>query len=361
MRSLYQTLEVGPKASAQEIKRAYHRVAHLHHPDKNPGDTAAEERFKEATRAYSILSNPALRRRYDLLGPAAVGLGTEGAPLAEELAQHVASMIAQFLGRRRRHGDAPQEPTRCTVQVDLATALVGGHAEVTLPRRVPCQGCRGSGAASGIPVPPCARCGGAGTRPMRQGLFTLRKRCPECGGAGRHIADPCSQCAGSGRSQTQVTLRVAIPAGAQTGTILRLRREPGPPAGDAQEVHVQVQVSDHPAFERHGDDVHCTWPLTMVEAALGCTAQIPLLDGTTEHLAIAAGTQHGHTVQVPGRGAPRLGHSGRGALHVQLSVEVPQGLEPAAQAHLQAVAKMLQPHHLPLRTAQLRAFKSRGA
>lgn len=365
MRNLYETLELSKSASAQDIKRAYHRLAHQYHPDKNPGDKAAEERFKEASRAYDILSDTKRRSRYDRFGPAGVGLGGEagfpGAEFAQSVGESVGDLFQEIFGR---HRSQPQKaktqapPARtATLNLDLMTAVLGGHMPLPLVRHERCAPCVGTGAKPGSVPQLCNQCSGTGSLRVKQGVFSIGKRCPNCAGQGRITADPCPSCQGSGHTERNATLKVRIPKGAQSGTALRLKGEGEVlPNGVQGDLLVTLRVQDHPRYSQQDLDLYCHWPVTIVEAALGARVQVPFVDGTPVAVAVPAGSQHGDTIRVEGQGAYRLGHAERGDLCVTLQLEVPQALSTEAQTHLRALQQLQTPTHYPRRAAAEKAF-----
>jgi molecular chaperone DnaJ len=363
MRNFYDILEVPRNASGHDIKRAYHRLAHRNHPDKNGGDPAAEGRFRDVRQAYGVLSDPSRRRRYDLFGPAGVGLGGQpsfaGVDFAQNLGAAVGDIFQGLFGRGRSAAQTdPAAPPPTPLSIGLGLALTGGPAHLTLIKRQHCAACTGTGAKAGTASEACSQCAGAGALRVQQGLFSIRKRCPGCSGSGQHIRHPCPGCAGSGRISREANLRVIIPSGAQTGTTLRLRGEGEPlPDGRHGDLLVRLTVAEHALFRREGSDLHCTWPITMIEAALGGAARIPLPDGRHGTVAIPAGTQDGAVLTAASAGAQRLRGEGHGTLFVTVQVEVPQDLAAAAREHLAAIETMVRPENYPRLQAAQRAFK----
>lgn len=368
MRNLYETLELHKGASAQDIKRSYHRLAHQFHPDKNPGDKAAEERFKEASRAYDILSDAKMRSRYDRFGPAGVGLGGEagfpGAEFAQNFSESVGDLFQEIFGRHRTKRQAPATkpppPARqLTLQVDLLTCVQGGHVPLQLVRHERCTPCVGTGATPGSSPQLCTQCSGTGSLRVQQGVFSIGKRCPSCQGQGRLTADKCASCQGQGFFDRNATLKVRVPKGAQSGTALRLKAEGEPGPGGVQgDLLVTLRVVDHPRFTQHELDLCCTWPVTMVEAALGSDIRVPFIDGTCIDVTVPQGCQHGDVIEVPHKGACRLGSATRGSLRITVHIEVPRALSQAAKTHLLALCGLASEAHYPKRAQAERSFKA---
>jgi molecular chaperone DnaJ len=332
----YQVLGVAKGASQAEIKKAYRKLAQRHHPDANPGDKEAEERFKEVSAAYDVLGDEKKRAEYDRVREMASsgfggfqgfggGAGPGGGIRFEDLGFDLGDLFEVF-GRGGPGGArTPQRGAdlETEVRVSFDQAIEGATVPVRVSGPAPCQTCSGSGAKPGTQVRTCPQCGGSGTVAVNQGVFSLARPCPNCGGAGRVIEEPCATCRGSGRVRRSRTLRVKIPAGVEDGARIRLagRGEPAGPGGRPGDLYVVVRVSPHQLFERRGANLHITVPVTYPEAALGAKVEVPTLDGTVT-LKVPAGTPTGKIFRIRGRGAPKRA-GGRGDLMATVKVDVP--------------------------------------
>ncbi len=343
-RDYYEVLGVSRTATEVEIKRAYRKLAVQYHPDRNPDDPEAEERFKEAAEAFEVLSDSEKRRLYDQFGhegPARAGFS--GFSGAEEVFAHFGDLFGDLFGglgfgrrsRARRGAD---------IKVDLSIAfsdvLEGGEFDVTVPRRVVCETCSGTGSAPGHDPEPCSTCGGQGQVIHRQGFFTLQTVCPACRGEGRRITHPCKTCHGEGITEKETTLSVHVPAGVDDGQTLRIRGkgEPGSAGGPPGNLYVVVHVEPDPDFVRDGYDVHSKVQVSMFQAALGCEVSVRTVEGDEVTLAIAPGTQPGAVIPRHGEGIPVLGGRGRGDHLVHVEVVVPERLEPEHADLLRKIA-----------------------
>lgn len=325
----YATLGVSHDATPEEIKRAYRRLARELHPDRNPGDAEAAERFKEVTRSYEILSDPQKRRQYDTFGDdrvGAAGFGDFGG---------ISDLFATFFGGGVG-GSATRGPTRgadvlAEVEVTLEEAAVGVEREVELENLVECGDCHGSGAAPGTFPSRCRDCGGTGEiRDMRRTVFgnmVTAAPCARCGGTGQEITTRCKNCSGTGRVTVTETLTLQIPPGIDDGARLRVsgRGQAGVRGGRAGDLYVAISVLPHPVFRRAGDDLGCEVPVPLTIAALGGVVPVPTLDGE-EKIDVRPGTQSGEVVRLKGRGMPHLSGRGRGELVALLKVETPTDL-----------------------------------
>lgn len=333
-RDHYAALGVSENASAEEIKRAYRNLARQLHPDRNPGDPAAEERFKEVTHAYEVLSDPEKKQRYDTYGDdraAGPGFGDFGG---------ISDLFATFFGGATQ---GPQAQSRgadvlAEVELTLEEAAEGVERDVEMETLASCEECGGSGAAPGTHPQRCSDCGGTGEiREVRRtmlGNMMTASPCVRCQGSGQMIPDPCPKCSGSGRVREIETLTVHIPAGVDTGARLRVtgRGQAGWRGGRSGDLYVQIIVLPHKVFRRAGDDLACEVQVPMTVAALGGKVTVPTLDGEHE-LDIEPGTQSGHVEHLRGEGMPRLSGRGRGELIAVLKVMTPSGLD-AEQAEL---------------------------
>lgn len=343
MRDLYEVLGVNRNASAGEIKKAYRSLAHRYHPDKNPGNASAEEKFKEATHAYDILSNADKKQRYDRFGAAGVGGGgpqdyaQAGAGFAQNVGDVFSEIFGDFFkgGRPDAPGAAGGRQTRekgrdrsVSLTIDFAAAVTGGERTVEVARNQRCGTCTGTGAKPGTTPALCHACGGAGEIRAQQGLFSVNKRCAYCRGRGRIVTDPCRDCDGQGQVERRTQLKVKIPAGAATGSTLRYagEGESGPHGSNSGDLRVVLEVGTHPVFKRDGADLSCEVPVTFTEAVLGGQVQVPTLQGHVR-MKVPAGTQTGKVLRLRGKGMPRLGNDQEhGDLIVTVVVETPQNL-----------------------------------
>ncbi len=330
-RDYYEVLGIERGADDQVIKSAYRRLAHQFHPDKNPGDKQAEERFKEASEAYEVLSDPDKRARYDRFGHANgtgfEGFGFGGAATINDIFGDIFGEMFGGGGRRSRSRTRGSD-LRYHLEIAFEEAAFGTAARITIPRARPCDTCRGSGAKPGTGPRTCPTCGGAGEIRLTQGFFSIARTCHHCQGAGRVIAEKCPDCGGAGARREQATVEVKVPPGVDTGTRLKLsgEGEPSPiPGGTPGDLYVVVQVREHPVFRREDTEILCDMPISFAQAALGTTIEVPTLDGKTK-LKIPAGTQTGKVFRLKGKGIPALSGGGRGDEHVRVFVETPTHL-----------------------------------
>jgi molecular chaperone DnaJ len=328
----YQTLGVDRKASDEEIKRAYRKLARQYHPDRNAGDKAAEERFKEVQEAYSILSDAEKRKAYDSGGgifgaggfdPGAFrgGFGGFGDILSD--------LFGSAGGGRAGGGPRPERgrDLETEVHVSFGQAMEGAQVPVSVPLSAPCPTCRGTGAKPGTSPSICSRCQGRGLESESQGLFSISQPCRQCGGTGTEIKDPCPTCQGSGRTRQVKRYRVNIPAGVRDGSRVRLagKGEAGPRSGPPGDLYVVTRVGESPVFTRKGDNLEVEVPITIPEAIRGATIEVPTLSGT-KRIRVPPGTQHGTVQRLRGEGPPKLGGRGRGDIHYRLAIDVPRSL-----------------------------------
>lgn len=346
----YATLGVPRGASAEEIKKAYRRLARQLHPDANP-DPEAEARFKEVARAYEILSDPERRRRYDTFGDAGVGgAGAGGSPFD---ATGFGDIFEAFFGGGSPFGGGPRGPAgpargadlEVLARISFEDAVFGCQHEVTVRTAVACAACEATGAAPGTRAGTCAECGGAGqVRRVRQsilGQMVTAGPCPRCGGTGSVIPDPCAECSGEGRVVAEKTYKVDVPAGVDTGSTLRLtgRGAVGPRGGPAGDLYVHLEVAPHEHLSRVGDDLVHDLEVSVAQAALGARIALDTLEGP-EDLVVPRGTQPGRVFRLRGRGVPRVDGRGRGDLLVRLSVGVPTELSEAEEDLLRQLAEL---------------------
>jgi molecular chaperone DnaJ len=335
---LYELLGVGRKASADEIKKAYRKLAMQYHPDRNPGDAEAEKKFKEINAAYEILKDEEKRAAYDRFGPAAFEQGGPGRPgggfsgdFGAGFADIFEEMFGEFMGGRGRGaqtGRGRGADLRYNMEVTLEEAFHGKKATINVPSGVPCEACNGTGSAGGAPPATCTTCHGHGRVRAQSGFFTVERTCPNCQGTGQTIREPCRTCAGSGRVQKDKQLNVTIPAGVEDGTRIRLGGEGeaglrGAPPGD---LYIFLTIKPHRIFQRDGANIYCRVPIPMTTAALGGSIEVPVVDGTRARIAIPAGTQTGHQFRLKGKGMTVLRSEARGDMFVQATVETPVNL-----------------------------------
>jgi molecular chaperone DnaJ len=331
----YKVLGVDKKASDDEVKKSYRKLAREYHPDRNPGDTKAEERFKDVQEAYSVLSDPEKRRAYDSGGgifgsgfdPGNVrggGFGGFGGGIGD--------ILSDLFGGGRPGGAAGTQPERgrdleIEVHVSFEQAMEGAQIPVSVPLSAPCRTCHGTGAKPGTSPTVCTRCNGRGVEAESQGLFSISQPCRQCGGTGTEIKDPCATCQGSGRTRQVKKYRVNIPAGVRDGSRVRLsgKGEAGPRGGAPGDLYVVTRVGESPIFTRKGDNLEVEVPITIPEAIRGATIEVPTLTGT-KRIRVPPGTQHGTVQRLRGEGPPKLGGRGRGDLRYKLTIDVPSSL-----------------------------------
>ena len=349
-RDYYEVLGVSREASVAEIKASYRKLAVQYHPDRNPGDQAAEDKFKEAAEAYSVLSDTEKRARYDRFGHQSgpQGFGGEGGfdPSAfGDFADILGDLFGMGFGGQRRGGTSggiPGADLRYDLQLEFEEAVFGAKKRLNYHRLEKCGTCSGSGSADGQ-VKTCATCGGQGRVRYAQGFFSVARTCPDCRGQGRKISNPCKDCHGEGRISKPRELEVSIPAGVDEGMRLRLRNEGehglrGGPTGDLE---VQLFVQEHERWKRNGPDIHELLPISYPQLVLGTHVDIKTVHGQ-ESLKIPAGTQHGQELRLRGQGAPRLDAERRGdhVLHIQLDVPKPKDLSEAQLDLLRQLAEL---------------------
>jgi len=331
VRDPYRALGVDKKASADEIKKAYRKLARQYHPDRNAGDKQAEERFKEVQEAYSILSDPDKRKQYDQGGlfgfdPGSFRSGSGGfggfGDILSDLFGGGGGATTAGRNRPERGRDLETE-----VHLSFDQAVTGAQVPVTVPLAAPCPTCRGTGAKPGTTPTVCSACQGRGVEAESQGLFSISQPCHVCGGTGTEIKEPCSTCNGSGQTRQVRRYKVNVPAGVRDGSRVRLagKGETGRRGGPPGDLYVITRVAESPIFKRKGDHLEVDVPITIVEAIKGATVEVPTLSGS-KRIRVPAGTQHGTVQRLRGEGPPRLGGKGRGDIHYRLVVEVPRTL-----------------------------------
>jgi molecular chaperone DnaJ len=345
---LYKVLGVSKKASEEEIKKAYRKLAREYHPDRNPDDPKAEERFKEVQAAYDTLSDPEKRKQYDAggmfgfggRGPFPPGGGAPGAGgFGGFGAGDLGDLFGNLFGRGGRGRAEPQavrgRDLETEASLSFEQAVNGTQVTLAVPKAAPCATCHGSGAKPGTSPVTCPRCEGRGIDSQSQGFFSISQPCPQCGGAGQVIEDPCQTCGGSGLTQQTKRLKVNIPAGVKDGGRIRLagKGEAGPRGGPPGDLYVVTRVQASPVFKRLDDgNLEVAVPITVAEALRGATIEVPTLDGT-KRIKVPVGTKHGTVQRLRGEGPPRPGGGGRGDIRYRLEIELPEELnEEQAQA-----------------------------
>jgi len=336
-RDYYEILGTAKNASDDDIKKAYRKLAMKHHPDRNQGDgaKAAEEKFKEAKEAYEVLSDAAKRSAYDQYGHAGVdpnaGGFRPGGPGAEGyggFAEAFGDIFGDIFGQGGRRPGGPQVyrggDLSYQMEITLEEAAHGKETQIRIPSWENCATCSGSGAKPGTSAKPCPTCHGQGTVHMRQGFFSIQQTCPHCHGSGKIIPEPCPTCNGAGRTKKQKTLEVKIPAGIGEGMRIRSagNGEPGTNGGPPGDLYIEIRIKPHDIFERDGDDLHCSVPISFATAALGGAIDVPTLAGKAE-IELPEGTQHGKTFRLRGKGIKGVRASYPGDLYCHVTVETP--------------------------------------
>jgi molecular chaperone DnaJ len=368
-RDFYEVLGVTKKASDEEIKRAYRKLARQYHPDRNPDDPGAEDRFKEIQQAYDTLSNPQKRKEYDAGGMFA-GFGGGRTPFggaAGGFASDLGDIFSSFFGRGG--GPQPQEvrgrDLETEVRLSFEQAMEGAQVSVTVPKSERCATCGGSGAKPGTSPSVCPRCGGRGIDAQSQGFFSISQPCPRCSGSGQVVEDPCETCGGSGLTRQTKRYRVNVPAGVREGTRIRLagKGEAGPRGGPPGDLYVTTRVAPSSVFAQLPDGgLEVTVPITIAEAIQGGTIEVPTLNGT-KRIRVPAGTQHGTVQRLRGEGPPRPGGRGRGDIRYRLVIDVPRDLSREQKRAVDGLAEAFNgsnPRERLLRDASVRSAKVGG-
>ena len=361
-RDYYQVLGVDRQATEQQIKSAYRKLALKHHPDRNPGDPAAEEQFKEAAEAYAILADTEKRSLYDRFGHAGVSGAGAGAGFDPTIFADFSDIFSGlgdvfgfgdiFGGRRRRGGPQRGSDLRYDLEITFDESATGTDTTIQIPREETCETCSGSGAAPGTSPETCSQCRGSGQLRYQQGFLTVARPCSNCRGTGKMIAKPCQSCRGAGRIGRERKITVKIPAGIATGQRLRLygEGEHGSAGGPPGDLYVVVHVQEHSFFHREGDDLYCEMPISFPTVALGGSVKVPTLNGQ-EDLSIPAGTQTGARFKIRGKGMPSVNGRGRGDLHVIARVAVPKKLSKEQKQLLEELGKTLKDENVSLDAA----------
>jgi len=346
-RDYYAVLGVPRQAGAEEIKKAYRRLALKYHPDRNQGNRKAEERFKEAAEAYEVLNDPEKRRLYDQFGHAGLqGMSFGGFRDFEDVFASFGDIFEDFFsfgGRSRRAAHRPQRGADLHYQVDIGftEAIFGTETAIEVNKSEPCPECNGNGVKRGSSLQTCTFCHGHGSISQVEGFFRINRTCPQCAGHGQVISDPCPNCRGLGRVRHTKQVNLKIPAGVDEGTRLRLRGEgeQGQNAGPSGDLFIDLRVGPHPVFQRQGLNLHCRVPVSFVEATLGAAIDVPTLSGVKK-LAVPPGTQTGAIFELFGEGVPDLRGNGRGNLMVEVELQTPTNLTPRQVELLQEFMRL---------------------
>jgi molecular chaperone DnaJ len=360
----YEVLGVSRDASDQELKSAYRKLALKYHPDRNPGDHAAEEKFKEASEAYQVLTDADKRAAYDRYGHAGLsgnqGFGggfTSSVDIGDifgDLFGEMFSMGSQQRGTRQNRGD----DLRFDLTIDFEEAVFGSETEVKIRRLETCGACRGSGSGSGRGPLVCTQCQGRGQIRFQQGFFSVARTCGSCGGTGQIIGDPCATCRGETRVTKELKLNVKVPAGVEDGTRIRYTGEgdSGRSGGPKGDLYIVLTIRPHDVFERDGHDLHCVVPISFPQAALGAEIEIQAIDGPVI-VKIPEGTQSGKELRIRGKGVPYLNDRGRGDLIVQVLVQIPRKLSRAQREQVRQLAESMTVENTPTSRSLLSKMK----
>ncbi len=349
-RDYYEILGVAKNATEADIKKAYRKMAVEHHPDKNPDDHTAEDKFKEAAEAYSVLSDAQKRAAYDRFGHAATGAGAgsasgfggAGFSNIEDIFD-IFGFGDMFGGQGRSSRSSAQRGAdlRYDLEISLEEAATGKDMKLRIPRLETCDECRGKGTEKGTEPETCITCNGSGQTRYQQGFFSVMRTCGNCGGRGQIIKHPCQKCRGAGRIEKERNIEIKIPAGVETGSRLRVNGEgeSGTNGGQTGDLYVVIHVAEHELFERQGANLYSAVPITFAQAALGAEIKIPTLDGE-EDLKIPAGTQTGTVFRVRSQGMPALGGRGRGDMFVAVTLITPKTLTKEQRKLLEQLAEI---------------------
>lgn len=373
-RDYYEVLGVSKGASEDEIKKAYKKLARKYHPDLNPDNKEAEEKFKEANEAYEILSDPTKKARYDQFGFAGVdpsygggagaGAGFDGSFDFGDLGDIFGSFFGGGFGTRRSNPNGPQrgESIRLSLAIDFKEAAFGCEKEVTVDRLESCETCRGSGCAAGAAPETCPDCRGTGTVQVRRqtpmGVFATSSPCPKCGGKGKIIHQPCPDCHGTGSTRKRRTIKASVPAGIDNGQTISIRSQgsAGKNGGPAGDLLITITVRPHELFRREGTSVLCEVPVTFAQAVLGAELEIPTIDGKVKY-DLPEGTQSGTTFRLKGKGIPAINGRGRGDQYVTVYIETPRNLNREQKEALRKFAESVGDNNYEERRKFFKKFK----
>jgi molecular chaperone DnaJ len=350
----YKALGVDKQASPEEIKKAYRKLARRYHPDRNPDDKAAEERFKEVSQAHDVLGDPEKRKQYDSgTGPFATGGpggGFGGFGNFDFDASSMGDILSNLFGgggraQRQRPRAERGADLEAAVSISFDQAIAGAQVPLSVPMRATCETCHGTGAKPGTTPTVCPRCEGRGIETQGQGMFSISQPCSRCGGSGTVIEDPCPTCHGTGAVRTVKRLRVNIPAGVREGSRIRLagKGEPGRRGGPPGDLYLVTHVAPSPVFKRKGENFEVEVPLTIPEALRGAQVQVPTLEGT-KTLRVRPGTKHGTVQRLRGEGPPKLSSGSpptRGDIHYRFVIDVPDKLNPEQQKAVEALSEVM--------------------
>ncbi len=362
----YEVLGVSRDVTDQELKSAYRKQALKYHPDRNPGDHAAEEKFKQASEAYQVLSDADKRAAYDRYGHAGVGAAGAGGFGGFNGSVDLGDIFGDLFGEMFNMGGSQQrasrqrrgEDLRFDLAIDFEDAVFGTETEIRVRRYETCETCHGSGSASGRGPITCPQCHGRGQLRYQQGFFSVARTCSACGGAGTIISDPCGTCRGDSRVTKEIKLHVKVPAGVDDGTRIRYGGEGdagrfGGPGGD---LYVVLSIRKHDFFERQGNDLHCVIPISFPQAALGAEIEMDGIDGPVS-LKIPEGTQNGKELRIRARGVPHLNEKGRGDLIVKVMIQTPKKLSRAQRELVEKLAETMTVENKPTSPGLLEKMK----
>jgi len=368
-RDYYEVLSVTRSASEQEIKSAYRKLALQFHPDRNPNNPDAEERFKECTEAYTVLADAQKRAQYDRFGHAAVNGGFSGGGFDPSIFQDMGDLSDIFSaffgmgdmfggGARRRSAEQRGADLREDIELTFEEAVFGAGRTLEIRRHESCDACGGSGIERGKSPISCRTCQGRGQVRYQQGFFSIARTCSACQGSGMIVTDPCAPCKGTGRQVRQRTIEVKVPAGVEEGTRIRYagQGEAGARGGPPGDLYVVLHVKEHALFEREGKDLYCSVPVSISQAALGAELEIPTLEGP-HRLRVPEGTQSGTTFRLKGRGVPVLNGHGKGDLFVQIKVQTPTRLTKRQRELLEELQSITKLDNAPERRTLLKKVK----
>ena len=350
-RDYYDVLGVQKNSSPEQIKAAYRKLAVKHHPDKNPGDKSSEEKFKEASEAYHVLSDKERKQNYDNFGHAAFenGAGGRGGFGNFDFSNHFSDIFEDFFsdfggsrGRRSKKSNFRGSDLRYDLSITLEEAYNGKKQDIKFSTSEKCNTCSGSGSKPGHDAGSCSMCGGHGQVRSSQGFFTVQQTCPQCSGTGEEITNPCNSCGGQGKKQASKRLSVTIPKGVDDGTRIRLagKGEAGSRGAGSGDLYLFINVYSHELFKRSDENLFFEYPVSIADAALGTSLEIPTIDGAKAKIKIPAGTQSGKQFRLKGKGMPYMRGSGNGDLYVQVNTEVPVSLNKEQKELLEKFRKI---------------------
>ena len=350
-RDYYDVLGVNKNSTQDQIKAAYRKLAVKHHPDKNKGDKASEEKFKEASEAYHVLSDSERKQNYDNFGHAAFenGAGGRGGFGNFDFSNHFSDIFEDFFsdfgggrGKRSRKSNFRGSDLRYDLSITLEEAYNGKKQDIKFSTSEKCNTCNGGGSKPGHDVGSCSMCAGHGQVRSNQGFFTVQQTCPQCSGTGEEITNPCNSCGGQGKKQTSKRLSVTIPKGVDDGTRIRLagKGEAGSRGAGSGDLYLFINVYSHELFKRSDENLFFEYPVSIADAALGTSLEIPTIDGAKAKIKIPAGTQGGKQFRLKGKGMPYMRGSGNGDLYVQINTEVPVSLNKEQKELLEKFRKI---------------------